>query len=116
MFYKYNTTSGQVLGMSNSQSALQNNLQSGEAIVEQASAVGGYISDMTVTNGVVSGDNTNRLSDQVRTERDRLLAETDWWASSDLTMTAAQTTYRQDLRDIPSQSGFPSNVTWPTKP
>ncbi len=71
---------------------------------------------MTVSNGVVSGDATNELSAQVRRSRDQLLAETDWWATSDRTMTAAETTYRQDLRDVPGQSGFPSNVTWPTKP
>lgn len=116
MFYKYNTTSGQVLGMSNSQAALQNNLQSGEAIIEQAAAVGGYLTDMTVTNGVVSGDDTNRLRDEIRIERDKRLAKTDWWATSDRTMTSAQVQYRQALRDIPAQAGFPSNVNWPTKP
>ena len=36
----------------------------------------------------------------LRAERDRLIAETDWWASSDLTMTTEQTAYRQALRDI----------------
>jgi hypothetical protein len=51
-----------------------------------------------------------------RAERDRLLAETDWWASSDLTMTQEQIDYRQALRDIPQQAGFPDNIIWPTKP
>ena len=36
----------------------------------------------------------------LRSERNRLLFDTDWWASSDLTMTDAQKKYRQDLRDI----------------
>ena len=36
----------------------------------------------------------------LRLERNKLLAETDWWASSDLTITDAQKKYRQDLRDI----------------
>ena len=48
--------------------------------------------------------------------RNDLLAETDWWATSDRTMTAEQTAYRQALRDITDQSGFPDNITWPTKP
>lgn len=52
----------------------------------------------------------------VRTERDTLLKETDVWALSDRTMTAEQTAYRQALRDIPDQSGFPTDITWPTKP
>jgi len=52
----------------------------------------------------------------VRNQRDRLLIETDWMALSDVTMSDAMTAYRQALRDIPSQAGFPTNVTWPTKP
>jgi len=53
---------------------------------------------------------------EVRKERDRKLAETDWMALSDVTMSAEMTTYRQALRDITAQSGFPHSVTWPTKP
>ena len=53
-----------------------------------------------------------------RSERDRRIAETDWWASSDLTMTAEQTAYRQALRDITTHSNWPhlSEDDWPTKP
>jgi len=52
----------------------------------------------------------------LREERNRLIAETDWWASSDLTMTSAQTTYRQALRDITKSATSLDDVTWPTKP
>jgi len=52
----------------------------------------------------------------VRNQRDSLLIETDWMALSDVTMSSEMTTYRQALRDIPSQAGFPASVTWPTKP
>jgi len=52
----------------------------------------------------------------IRSQRNALLAETDWWAVSDRTMTQAETDYRQALRDVPAQAGFPENVTWPTKP
>jgi len=52
----------------------------------------------------------------LREERDRLIAATDWWASSDLTMTDAQTTYRQALRDITDSATSLDDVTWPTKP
>jgi hypothetical protein len=51
-----------------------------------------------------------------RYNRDKLLAETDWWALADRTMTQAEIDYRQALRDVPAQAGFPENVTWPTKP
>ena len=59
---------------------------------------------------------TESQGKSIRETRDSLLAETDWWATADRTMTAEQTTYRQALRDIPDQSGFPNTVTWPTKP
>ena len=59
----------------------------------------------------------------LRQERDRRIAETDWWAGQDLTMTQTQKDYRQALRDLPStaepqldENGQLTNVTWPTKP
>ena len=52
----------------------------------------------------------------LRAERDRLIAATDWWASSDLTLTAEQTTYRQALRDITNTYTSLDDVVWPTKP
>ena len=55
-------------------------------------------------------------SDIARLERNNLLKQTDWWASTDLTMTDAQTAYRQALRDITAQEGFPDSVVWPIKP
>lgn len=55
-------------------------------------------------------------SSNIRAERDSRLLATDYLALSDQTLSTAMTTYRQALRDVPSQSGFPFNVTWPTKP
>jgi hypothetical protein len=52
----------------------------------------------------------------VRTERDGLLAKTDWLALSDTTMSSEWTTYRQALRDVTAQAGFPNTITWPTEP
>jgi hypothetical protein len=52
----------------------------------------------------------------LREERNRRIAETDWWASSDLTMTADQTAYRQALRDITATYTSLDDVVWPTKP
>tara|TARA_R100001463_G_scaffold18209_1_gene45742 strand:- start:7 stop:399 length:393 start_codon:yes stop_codon:yes gene_type:complete len=54
----------------------------------------------------------------LREERDRRLAETDWMANSDVTMSSAWTTYRQALRDVPAQDGVTGldDVTWPEKP
>ena len=52
----------------------------------------------------------------LRQERNRRIAETDWWASSDLTMSAERTAYRQALRDITDTYTSLDNVVWPTKP
>ena len=51
----------------------------------------------------------------LREERDRRLAECDWWASSDLTMSDEQKAYRVALRDFPENVDL-SNIAWPTKP
>ena len=52
----------------------------------------------------------------LRTERNRLLAETDHYGLSDQTMSAAMATYRQALRDITDIATSLDDVTWPTKP
>ena len=55
-------------------------------------------------------------ADPVRAERNTLLAATDWMALSDVTMSPEWAAYRQALRDVPDQVGFPDNVTWPIAP
>jgi hypothetical protein len=57
-----------------------------------------------------------KVIDFIKTERNRLLSETDWMALSDNTLTLEWINYRQALRDVPQQSGFPYNVVWPTRP
>ena len=52
----------------------------------------------------------------LRAERNRLLAETDFYGNSDVTMTAGMKTYRQKLRDITKTATSLEDVTWPTKP
>ena len=58
----------------------------------------------------------DEAEEAVRNQRNRLLADTDWMALSDNTMTPEWATYRQALRDITEQTGFPYSVNWPTKP
>lgn len=52
----------------------------------------------------------------VRRKRDRLLSETDWLALSDNVLTEDWAAYRQALREVPQQTGFPFEVVWPIKP
>jgi len=61
----------------------------------------------------------DRALEKLRVKRDRLIAETDYLALSDQTLSAEMSTYRQALRDI--TNGITTveqanNVTWPTKP
>ena len=53
--------------------------------------------------------------DKIREERTQKLQDTDWRASSDLTLSDSWKNYRQSLRDITTQSD-PFNITWPTEP
>ena len=83
--------------------------------------------DFGTTWSAVSAKKTELINAEpmrlLREERDLRLAATDWWASSDLTMSSDRTTYRQALRDLPANQtptinseGALQNVTWPTKP
>lgn len=60
---------------------------------------------------------TAAQAEQVRAERDRRLVETDWWVTrayeAQTQISTEQAAYRQALRDVPNQAGFPWNVTWP---
>ena len=53
---------------------------------------------------------------RLRTKRNGLLAETDYLALSDVTLSSDMTTYRQALRDLPANTSDPANPVWPTKP
>jgi hypothetical protein len=63
-------------------------------------------------------DRIDALPVQNRLFRDAFLMETDWWATSDRTMTAEQIAYRQALRDITNHANWPDllEADWPIKP
>lgn len=58
------------------------------------------------------------LAAQARAQRDQLLASTDWTQLPDVPQATRDlwAAYRQALRDVPEQSGFPTNVVWPVSP
>ena len=61
----------------------------------------------------------DRALEQLREKRNRRLAETDWMANSDVTMSSEMVTYRQELRDLTNGLTTVEQVeavTWPTKP
>ena len=63
---------------------------------------------------------TEELAAQARSQRDVLIAATDYLMATDYPLTDEKrqelTVYRQALRDVPEQSGFPAEIVWPTKP
>jgi hypothetical protein len=58
------------------------------------------------------------FAESARNYRAELLAETDWTQLADVPQATKDVwiAYRQALRDVPQQAGFPTNVVWPTKP
>jgi len=65
-------------------------------------------------------NNVARQAQAVKADRDRMIAATDWIVIKSVeagtAVPAAWQTYRQALRDIPAQTGFPFTITWPTRP
>jgi hypothetical protein len=55
-----------------------------------------------------------RKAEEARVKRDAILSTTDWSGNSDVTMSQEMANYRQALRDVPDQEGFPSTINWPT--
>ena len=88
-------------------------VSSSPSLVEGAWMLTKSVVNLT-SNEITSNDITKAT--KVRATRTRLLQETDWCACSDVTMSAEMTAYRQALRDVPAQEGFPHNITWPTPP
>jgi len=85
--------------------------------------VNGVLLDMTAEEEKEFADlqknepsDADRALGALRIERNKRLTETDWTASSDVTMSDAMTTYRQALRDITKNATSLDDVTWPEKP
>lgn len=72
--------------------------------------------DVTDATSEEIAQRTDNEGQSVRSQRDYLLQQTDWMALSDNTMEPYWREYRQQLRDVTDQAGFPWSITWPTKP
>ena len=75
--------------------------------------------ELSARNEELNKQAPNRNMEELRRQRDVLLAETDFYALGDVTMSENMKTYRQALRDITSQTPADinlSNINWPTKP
>ena len=90
------------------------NAETGETTVREFTDVEFAAWDAQAT-AYAAGAN-DRAAKSARTERDSKLALTDFYALSDTDMSEAMTTYRQLLRDVPAQDGFPTSINWPESP
>ena len=80
-------------------------------LVNGAWCMGWTITEATSDDLVLLTATEARL---MRDERNTRLAATDWVGASDVTMSPEYTSFRQSLRDVPAQGGFPYSITWPT--
>ena len=76
----------------------------------------GWLYDGSVFTAPADTRTDEEIASEARVKRDSLLAVTDFHGLTDNTMTVEMTTYRQALRDISEQGGFPNTITWPTEP
>jgi len=88
---------------------------SSPSLVDGAWTIGWTTSSKTAEETQAWDDS---MASSNRGKRDGLLAETDWMALSDVTMSAEMTTYRQALRDITNHANWPNlqDADWPVKP
>ncbi len=82
-----------------------------------------YLKRTLVFYGYPIGDELKtdeEMAEEAREKRDKLLAESDYLLMADYPISSealvALKTYRQALRDVPEQSGFPKTIEWPSKP
>ena len=68
----------------------------------------------------IEAESSETNPENIRAKRDKMLNNSDWTQVADAPLTETKktewATYRQELRDITDQSGYPDSVTWPTKP
>jgi hypothetical protein len=87
---------------------------------EALAAIVGATDWREVEEGYTPPPSADELAEAARTQRDKLLAESDWTQLPDSPLSgagkAAWAAYRQALRDISDQSGFPEEIIWPEMP
>ena len=76
--------------------------------------------NMEVWLAYAKAQEAEQLAANARTQRDKLLSDTDWTQTDDAPLSSEDKEsvrkYRQALRDITAQSGFPQEIKWPDKP
>lgn len=90
-------------------------LEPGDALWDDA--ISGKFGEITPYEEPTAEEVQARLADEARAFRNRLLTSSDWTQVADAPVDrAAWAEYRQALRDVPDQLGFPADIIWPTAP
>lgn len=87
------------------------NVQTGEVTITELT-----VEEIAAKETFVQVELPIRQQSALRRKRNRLLAETDYLALADVTLTDEMRTYRQALRDLPANTVDPANPIWPIKP
>ena len=118
----YNISTGRVVSWKDPTKHTLENLSAGVsdlgfAVIEAPSRIDG---PCEVVNGQIvplTVDQAAIDARQARMQRNYLLTASDWTQVVDAPVDqSAWATYRQALRDVPDQAGFPNNITWPEPP
>lgn len=117
----YDTTTGYVIKtITGTERTVQLNTKEGQAYIEgRVSEPNKMVVDGEIVDRPKSEDELRREAiGQVLTRRSAALVSSDWTQIGDVPLNnkEAWATYRQALRDIPEQEGYPFNVVWPTEP
>lgn len=98
-------------------SSLSDTEELGRVIYERAlagefGAVSDYVSDQG------GRPSLEEKAEEMRSKRDSLIKESDWTQLHDSPLNGDEgwINYRQELRDVPQQQGFPEEIIWPTPP
>lgn len=105
MRYFRNTTTGEVFGYDADQ----------QDLIAEAEAASDM--DDITASWPPAIDHSEAKEIEIRSRRNFLLTQSDWTQVADAPVDQSLwATYRQSLRDIPQQAGFPHDIVWPVKP
>ena len=119
-FYVFRLDTGEIIAAANTTAELRGYINNANGITYEPGPVRDW-DYLTIANGAITID-TEEWAAGRRATRDLFLVESDYTQLMDITddhlpgTKAEWATYRQELRDIPQQEGFPETVVWPTQP
>ena len=119
-FYVFRLSDGEVIAGVNSVTELTPYLNNANGVTFEDAPLRDW-TYLTVADGAITID-TEQWASARRVERDQRLRDSDYTQLADITdahlpgTRAEWATYRQELRDVPAQAGFPETVTWPAQP